>query len=105
MLLNVNSFEILPKHNGHVLFFSFSFEMIYLYSISTQKAGIFIVILALKYFFDLVILIEYLASTVVAASSNSSVGPSPRTKISFYCIISMHKKLLSTPKITTFYLI
>ena len=51
MLLNVNPFEILPKHNGHVLFFSFSFELIYLYSISTQKAGIFTVILALKYFF------------------------------------------------------
>ena len=45
---------------------------------------------------------ECLASAVIVVSYNTSVGPSPRTKISFFLLPIYTEELLSTPKIATF---
>ena len=44
---------------------------------------------------------EYLAASVAVASFNPFVGPSPRTKISFFLISACTNELVSTPKIPT----
>ena len=51
---------------------------------------------------DLEKLIEYLASAVIAVSSNFYIGPSPRTNIPFFLLSVCTDELLSTSKITTF---
>ena len=74
--------------------------MIDLHAISIQKA---IACTVNKFsFFDLVILAEYLISVVILVSSDSSIGPSPRTRISFLILSGWLDELLSAPKITTF---
>ena len=51
---------------------------------------------------DLVKLIEYLVSAVIAVLSNLWVGSLTRTKIYFLPSSACGDKLLSTPKILTF---
>ena len=49
--------------------------------------------------FDLVKLIEYLASAITTVSSNPCVWRSPRTKIYFFLLSICNDELLSTQKI------
>ena len=57
-----------------------------------------------KFFLDLVILIDYLSSSIIAVSSNPSIGPSARTSIYFSLLSACSDNLLFTTKTTTFIL-
>ena len=50
---------------------------------------------------DLLILKEYLSFGIIEVSSKSSLGPSPRAKISFFLLSACTDKLMSTSKATT----
>ena len=47
---------------------------------------------------------KYLAAPIMAVSSNSCAGISPRTKIYYFLLPICNDKLLSTPKIIAFLL-
>ena len=72
MVSTVTPFETLPRQNQYG-FISKSFALDW-----------YIFTLIVTSFLDLVVLIEYLASLLLVASSNLSVEPSARTKISFF---------------------
>ena len=44
-----------------------------------------------------------MASTVNVVSSNSCVGPSPRTKISLFLLLTCIDEFISAPKLMTFF--
>ena len=91
MLSTVKSLEILPKHNRYA-FISECFGLYwYIFTPLSYKNCYFYCNADLNKIFFLVPakLLEYLASAAIVILSNPCVGPSPRTKVSFFSIISM----------------
>ena len=86
MLLNVKSFKVYPNYKGYGFISECSAVTYWIFTPLTYKKLLAVLQCRLRQIFvlDFVILIEYLASAVIVASSNPFVSPSPtspRTKI------------------------
>ena len=90
-VIDLNSSEVFPRQNKYG-FISESFTLNWYTFIPLANKNFHLHYNADStiFFLDLVKFIEYLTSDVIFVSTNTYVGPSPRTKISFFSIVSMH---------------
>ena len=86
IIINRNVSKYFPNTMNMIKFQSFfCFELIYFCGVNEKTNSCFCYNADLnRFFFDLVKLIQSLASAIIFVSSNSCVGPSPRTKIFFF---------------------
>ena len=104
MLWIVISFEVLLKHHGHGFILE-SFVLNWYIVVGLPYKKLLLPLqcrLNTNLFLDSVKLIEYLASADIVVSSDTYVGLSPRTEISFFLLSTCTEELLSTQKIMTF---
>ena len=103
IVINRNVSKYFPYTINMIKFQSlFCFELIYFCGVNDKTNPCFRYKSDLnRFFFDLVKLIESLASAAIFVSSNSRVGPSPRTKI-FFLTFNKHWWTVFYSKITMF---